>query len=102
MKQKIGFWNVIQGDTDNIARPKDTTSPPAPGKSLVQVYFPKREMNLSYYNDRFDLQVRGIVYVDGSEDHGFRLDDLSGMKADAAIAQQGNDYLRRTGWSTSA
>ena len=65
MKQKIGFWNEIQGNADNITRPKDETPLAAPKKSLVQVYFPKRGMNLSYYNDRFDLQVGDTVYVDG-------------------------------------
>ena len=42
MKRKIGFWNEIQGDADNITRPKDETPLSAPKKSLVQVYFPKR------------------------------------------------------------
>ena len=65
MKQKIGFWNEIQGDADNITCSKDEAPVSAPKKSLVQVYFPKRGMDLSYYNDQFDLQVGDIVYVDG-------------------------------------
>ena len=65
MKRKIGFWNEIQGDTDNITRPKKEAPVSAPKKSLVQVYFPKRGMNLSYYNDQFDLQVGDTVFVDG-------------------------------------
>lgn len=167
MKRKIGFWNEVQGDTDNITRPKEEAPVSAPKKSLVQVYFPKRGMNLSYYNDQFDLQVGDTVYVDGkleglrgrvtavnysfkiklsdykrvitvadthisgelrmagshlvafdpqtipyekiitwfkapdkeddvyvsgSDDHGFRLDDLSGMKVTGAIAERGHDY----------
>ena len=44
---------------------KDEAPVSSPKKSLVQVYFPKRGMNLSYYNDRFDLQVGDTVYVDG-------------------------------------
>ena len=166
MKQKIGFWNEIQEVTGNITRPKDEPPASAPKKSLVQVYFPKRGMNLAYYNDQFDLRVGDTVYVDGkleglrgrvtavnysfkiklsdykrviavadthisgelrmagshlvafepqtipyekiitwfkapdkaedvyvsgSDDYGFRLDDLGGMKADAATAQRGND-----------
>ena len=166
MKRKIGFWNEIQGDADNITQPKDTSSPSTPKKSLVQVYFPKRGMNLSYYNDQFDLHVGDTVYVDGkleglrgrvtavnysfkiklsdykrvvavadthisgelrmagshlvsfdsqtipyekiitwfkapdkeddvyvsgSDDHSFRLDDLSGMKVTSAIAERGHD-----------
>lgn len=167
MKRKIGFWNEIQGDADNITCPKDEAPVSSPKKSLVQVYFPKRGMNLSYYNDRFDLQVGDTVYVDGkleglrgrvtavnysfkiklsdykrviavadthisgelrmagshlvsfdpqtipyekiitwfkapdkeddvyvsgSDDHSFRLDDLSGMKVTSAIAERGHDY----------
>ncbi len=34
-------------------------------KSVVSIYFPKRDMTLSYYNDQFDLQVGDIVYVEG-------------------------------------
>lgn len=34
-------------------------------KSVVQVYFEKRGMNLPYYNDKFDLHEGDIVYVDG-------------------------------------
>ena len=34
-------------------------------KSVVQVRFPGRDMALSYYNDRFDLKVGDLVYVDG-------------------------------------
>ena len=167
MKRKIGFWGEIQRDTDNITRPKEEAPVSAPKKSLVQVYFPKRGMNLSYYNDQFDLQVGDTVYVDGkleglrgrvtavnysfkiklsdykrviavadthiygelrmagshmvafdpqtipyekiitwfkapdkeddvyvsgSDDHSFRLDDLSGMKVTIAIAERGHDY----------
>lgn len=34
-------------------------------KSVVSIYFPKRDMTLSYYNDQFDLKVGDIVYVEG-------------------------------------
>ena len=36
-----------------------------PRRSVVQIYFPGRSMNLAYYNDRFDLKVGDLVYVDG-------------------------------------
>ena len=36
-----------------------------PRKSVVQIYFPERNMTLSYYNDQFDLKVGDRVYVDG-------------------------------------
>lgn len=36
-----------------------------PRKSLVQIHFSERNMTLAYYNDRFDLHVGDVVYVDG-------------------------------------
>ena len=36
-----------------------------PRKSVVQVQFAGRNAALAYYNDRFDLQVGDMVYVDG-------------------------------------
>ncbi len=36
-----------------------------PKKSVVQVYFPSRGMGWAYYNDRFDLKVGDLVYVEG-------------------------------------
>ena len=80
MKRKIGFWDEIQGDMDNITQPKAETSVSSPKKSLVQVYFPKRGMNLSYYNDQFDLQVGDTVYVDG------KLEGLRGRVTDVSYS----------------
>ncbi len=34
-------------------------------KSLVQVYFPRRDLTLSYYNDAFDLHRGDRVFVEG-------------------------------------
>ena len=36
-----------------------------PRKSVVQVRFPGKGMALAYYNDRFDLKLGDLVYVDG-------------------------------------
>lgn len=36
-----------------------------PVPSVVQVYFPSRSRELSYYNDRFDLREGDTVFVDG-------------------------------------
>lgn len=36
-----------------------------PRKSVVQIYFAKRDMTLAYYNDQFDLKPGDMVYVDG-------------------------------------
>ncbi|RKI68414.1 hypothetical protein D7V91_07820 [bacterium 1xD42-67] len=167
MKRKIDLWTKGQKDTVNSARPRGRSLVSQPRRSLVQVYFAKRGMDLAYYNDRFDLQVGDIVYVDGkleglqgrvtavdysfkiklsdykrviavadtrisgelhmvgshlvsfdpqtipyekivtwfkapdkeddiyvsgSDDHGFRLDDLSGMGANSAVAERGRRY----------
>ena len=167
MKQKIGFWVEPKGAPVNTAQAVPENPAAVPRKSLVQVYFPQRGMNLSYFNNQFDLQVGDIVYVDGkleglrgrvtavnysfkiklsdykrviavadthisgelrmagshlvsfapqtipyekiitwfkapdkeddvyvsgSDDHSFRLDDLSGMKVTSAIAERGHDY----------
>ena len=34
-------------------------------KSLVKVFFISRDLDLPYYNDRFDLQMGDRVYVSG-------------------------------------
>lgn len=36
-----------------------------PVKSLVQVYFPKRNQTLAYFNEQFDLNHGDFVFVDG-------------------------------------
>ena len=65
MKQKIGFWVESQEDPANTAHAASENPIIPPRKSLVQVCFPQRGTNLSYFNDRFDLHVGDIVYVDG-------------------------------------
>ena len=42
-----------------------------PKKSIVQVYFEKKHMSFSYFNDKFDLKCGDIVYVEGKLE-GFR------------------------------
>ena len=94
MKHKIGFWAETQEDSVRTAQSAAKPSSP-PKKSLVQVYFPKRNMTLSYYNDQFDLQVGDIVYVDGKLEglrghvtavsHSFRI-KLSDYKRVIAVA----------------
>lgn len=53
-----------------------TAADKAPVKSIVQVYFPARDTKLAYFNDRFDLHVGDIVYVEG------KLEGLRGHVAD--------------------
>ena len=62
---QIGFtWNHTQNDTPPAELPESPKAA-APRKSIVQIQFPGRGMSLSYFNDRFDLQVGDLVYVDG-------------------------------------
>ena len=64
MKFRIGFADKESHKTEKecleLVQRTD-----APRKSVVQVYFPGRNMILAYYNDRFDPQPGDLVYVDG-------------------------------------
>ena len=65
MKQIIGFSEEqIPNKPDSAAESKIVDQTP-PKKSVVQVYFPQRNMELAYYNDAFDLKRGDMVYVDG-------------------------------------
>jgi len=76
-----------------------------PRKSVVQVYFPARNMTLAYYNDRFDLRPGDIVYVDGkleglqgrvksvSYNFKIKLSDYKRVIAVADTAVQGQFFL---------
>lgn len=64
MAFKIGFrTDDVQGETAPVTYP--VASEVIPRKSVVEVHFFARNMTLSYYNDRFDLQKGDLVYVDG-------------------------------------
>ena len=78
MKFKIGF-TAEHGD---CPQPAGAASPSGPSASvrpsLVQVRFPDKNRTLAYYNDRFDLHVNDIVYVDG------KLEGLRGRVTDVS------------------
>ena len=64
MSFKIGF------KTDDETNGKRLeTIPKEPNveakKSVVDVYFPDRHITCAYYNDKFDLKVGDLVFVDG-------------------------------------
>lgn len=66
MAFKIGFATENTGENSSVRT--TCTSPQRtiiPRKSVVQIYFAGRNMKLSYYNDKFDLQRGDMVYVDG-------------------------------------
>ena len=64
-KYPVGFNTKIK----NEQKEEITFTHPTPTqkvrKSVVQVFFPSRGMNLAYFNDSFDLKVGDLVYVDG-------------------------------------
>lgn len=64
MKFHIGFrCEVPEKEVgDNSTPPQQTV---IPRRSVVEVQFPGRATSLAYYNDRFDLHVGDLVYVDG-------------------------------------
>lgn len=63
MSFKIGFKD---NDFNNRTVTKTTTPPTqVPRKSVVTVRFNSKNRTLSYYNDKFDLKVGDIVFVEG-------------------------------------
>ena len=59
-----GFGGVQDSKKPSVAvEPEQRTI--VPRKSIVQIHFPGRGMELSYYNDLFDLKIGDRVYVEG-------------------------------------
>lgn len=73
-KYRIGFTATSDDEVNvpDIIEMQNNTA----RKSVVRVYFPGRNMTLSYYNDMFDLHKGDIVYVDG------KLEGLQGRIVD--------------------
>ena len=64
MKFKIGFTAQIDEEDKIESAPVITTPRKQEAvKSLVQIRFPSRNMTLAYFNDRFDLRRRDLVYL---------------------------------------
>ena len=64
MLSKIGF-TVDNGEEQTEIQKMNQERTIVPRKSVVEVYFPDRQMTLSYFNDQFDLLVNDVVFVDG-------------------------------------
>ena len=68
MEFKIGFkadcFEDFPSDVECVES-TEAKKTAAPRKSVVQVYFEKRNIALAYFNDQFDLIPGDIVYVDG-------------------------------------
>ncbi len=78
MKKHIIGFNTHSENNENRAEERiiPQTVASEPRKSIVRVYFPDRNMTLSYYNDMFDLHKGDTVYVDG------KLESLQGQVVD--------------------
>ena len=66
MAFKIGFTAKTENeDKRTIENPPVPKETPIVKKSVVEVYFPNRDLTCSYYNDMFNLKRGDIVYVEG-------------------------------------
>lgn len=65
MAFKIGFTAKHTTKPADAAVGTAQETKPKPRKSVVRIRFPQRGMELSYYNDRFDLHPGDHVWVDG-------------------------------------
>ncbi len=66
MAFKIGFTAETENkEKRNIENTPVQKEAPVIKKSVLEVYFPDRDLTCSYYNDMFDLKRGDIVYVEG-------------------------------------
>ncbi len=81
-----------------IIENENNTEEVGPAKSVVRVYFPDRNMKLSYFNDCFDLHVGDYVYVEG------KLEGLRGQVIEVAhnFKIKVSDYKRVIGKADTA
>ncbi len=78
MKKHIIGFNIKSENSEDRTEERVVTQVVVsePRKSIVRVYFPNRNMTLSYYNDMFDLHKGDTVYVEG------KLEGLQGQVVD--------------------
>ena len=80
-KYPIGFTAKSENEQNiQISEATRNSDNIKPKKSVVRVYFPSRNMTLSYYNEMFDLHKGDIVYVDG------KLEGLQGRIVDVTYS----------------
>ena len=63
MKYKIGFHGYEEEKKEDLQPLEIGENKPV--KSVVQMRFPSQGRSVAYYNDRFDLHVGDIVFVEG-------------------------------------
>ena len=76
MAFKIGFTAETEHEERKIENVPVQKETPVVKKSVVEVYFPDRNLTCSYYNDMFNLKRGDIVYVEG------KLEGLRGRVVD--------------------
>lgn len=76
MKFKIGFKGYEEEKKEElqVAEPAEND----PVRSVVQVRFPCNGRSLAYYNDKFDLHIGDIVFVEG------KLEGVQGIVTDVS------------------
>ena len=86
MKFKIGFsgYEEEQQTAEQLA---EMPGEMQPVKSVVQVRFPSQGRSYSYYNDRFDLHVGDIVFVEG------KLEGVKGIVTELSRTLKGRLYF---------
>lgn len=68
---------IQESDIEKIVK-KVVSEYQNPKKSIVHVYFPHRGTGWTYYNDRFDLKIGDLVYVEGKlEGYHGRVTDVN-------------------------
>ncbi len=73
---QIGFFTQQSSEKSLAKAATAQVAVAAPKKSLVQIAFPGRGMNLTYFNEQFDLHKGDLVYVDG------KLEGITGRVVD--------------------
>ena len=77
----IGFKPNESKKSENSKKQNDNTVRyTEPKKSLVRVYFDDRGFACSYYNDKFDLKVGDIVFVEG------KMENMQGMVVEVSYS----------------
>ncbi len=64
-KYPIGFNSFLKNERTDEAPVIENAVSAEARKSVVEVYFPSKNMHFTYYNDMFDLKKGDLVYVDG-------------------------------------
>ena len=91
MKFKIGFKGYEEEKKEDLQVAKIRESKPV--KSVVQVRFPSKGRSLAYYNDKYDLHVGDIVFVDG------KLEKLSQINVKGTAGRLDRPFYFSAGYS---